>query len=86
MLQTDASDVGLEAVLAQLDASWQDWVIAYASYTLSQCEQNYLVMKKEAFAVVIAMKHFWFYLVGKKFCVVTDSSALQWLDLLEPKG
>ena len=86
MLQTDASDVGLGAVLAQLDASGRERVIAYVSYTLSQRERNYFTMEKKAFAVVIAMNNFRFYLLGKKFCVVTDNNALRWLHSLEPRG
>ena len=85
-LQTDASDVGLGAVLAQRDANGQERVIAYASYTLSQREKNYTAMEKEAFAVVFAIKHFRFYLLGKQFHVVTDNNALRWLHSLEPKG
>eukprot|EP00794_Sanderia_malayensis_P002386 gene2386-biopygen1273 len=86
LLQTDASDVGLGAVLAQLDADGQERVIAYASYTLSQREHNYTAMEKEALAVVFAAKHFRFYLLGHKFSVITDNSALRWLHSVEPKG
>eukprot|EP00794_Sanderia_malayensis_P021278 gene21278-biopygen16313 len=86
LLQTDASDVGLGAVLAQLDADGQERVIAYASYTLSQRERNYTAMEKEALAVVFAAKHFRFYLLGHKFSVITDNSALRWLHSVEPKG
>lgn len=86
MLQTDASDVGLGAVLAQHDANGRERVIAYASYTLSQRERNYSTMEKDALAVVNAMKHFRVYLLGRKFQVIADSSALRWLHSLEPKG
>ena len=86
LLQTDASDVGLGAVLAQRDINGQERVIAYASYTLSQREKNYSTMEKEALAIVFAVKHFRFYLLGKKFLVITDNNALRWLHSLEPKG
>ena len=61
-------------------------VIAYASYTLSQRERNYSTMGKEALAVVTAMKNSRVYLLGRKFHVITDNSALCWLHSLEPKG
>ena len=86
MIQTDASDVGLGAILAQHDGNGQERVIAYASYTLSPREQNYSTMEKEALAVVFAVKHFRFYLLGKRFSVITDNNALRWLHSLEPKG
>ena len=60
--------------------------IAYASYTLSQRDRNYSTMEKEALAVVTATKHFRVYLLGRKFHVITDNSALRWLHSLEPKG
>jgi len=43
-------------------------------------------MEKEALAVVFAVKHFRFYLLGKRFSVITDNNALRWLHSLEPKG
>ena len=86
ILQTDASNVGLGAVLAQVDHTGCERVIAYASCTLSKRERNYSAMEKEALAIVFAVKHFRFYLLGRSFCIVTDNSALRWLHSMEPKG
>ena len=77
ILQTDASNVGLGAVLAQVDHKGSERVIAYASCTLSQHERNYSAMEKEAIAIVFAVKHFRFYLLSRKFSIITDNSALR---------
>ena len=86
ILQTDASDVGLGAVLTQLDTSGHERVISYASRTLSGREQNYTAMEKEALAVVFATKHCRVYLLGRKFQLVTDNRALKRLHTIQPKG
>ena len=48
---TDASDVGLGAVLSQLQ-NGREAPIAHASHTLQPRERNYAVNEKEALACV----------------------------------
>ena len=86
ILQTDASDVGLGAILTQIDEIGNEWVISYASRTLSDSEMNYTATEKESLAVVFAMEHFKVYLLGRKFLLLTDHNALRWLHSTEPKG
>ena len=50
-LHTDASDLGLEAVLYQQDENGKNRVIAYASRTLSQTEKNYPAHKLDFLAL-----------------------------------
>ena len=59
VLQTDASSVGLGAVLEQ-----NRHVIAYASRSLNKAEQQYSVIQKECLAAVFSMKQFRHYLQG----------------------
>ena len=75
-LQTDASNAGLGAVLNQYDLKGDEHVISYASRSLSDREKAYSATEKEALAAVFATDHFRPYLLGKKFTLVTDHSAL----------
>ena len=65
ILDTDASDLAIGAVLSQrLDG--QENVIAYASRTLTKSERRYCVTRKELLALVNFVKYFRHYLYGKK--------------------
>ena len=74
LLQTDASAVGLGAILEQ-----DGHVIAYDSCTLNSAEQQYSTIQKEYLAAVFALKQFWHYLLGRSFQLLTDHAPLQWL-------
>ena len=86
VLQTDASDCGLGAVLAHEDSQGNEHVVAYASRTLSDRERHYSAMEKEALTIAFATQNFHVYLLGKPFHLITDNRALTWLHSLEPKG
>lgn len=81
ILQTDASNVGLGAVLEQ-----DKKVIAYASRTLTKSEKHYSVIQKDCLAIVFALKQFRHYLLGRKFQLVTDHAPLQWLCAQKMQG
>ena len=86
ILQTDASDFGVGAVLSQLDDNEREQVVAYASKALSARQQKFSATEKEAYAVVFGTQHFRVYLLGRHFTIVTDHNALRWLHSMEPKG
>ena len=71
VLQTDASGVGVGAVLSQ-----DDQPIAYFSRKLLPREQAYSVVEQECLAIVLAIKHFQAYLAGRMFIIQTDHRAL----------
>ena len=78
ILDTDASDRRLGVVLSQLQDG-KEVVIAYNSRLLSRAERNYCITKKELLAVVYGLKTYKQYLLGRRFTLRTDHSALGWL-------
>jgi hypothetical protein len=86
ILDTDASDVGIGAVLSQVQDG-EERVIAYASTVLNKHERRYCVTRKELYAVVKFVKQFKPYLYGKKFLIRTDHGSLRWLfNFKDPEG
>ena len=65
ILDTDASDVGIGAVLSQVREDGSEGVVAYASRSLSRPERRYCVTRKELLAVVEFVHHFQQYLLGR---------------------
>lgn len=86
ILDTDASGVGIGAVLSQLQDE-KEKVISYYSKCLSKVERRYCVTRRELLAVVTAIKHYHHYLYGHKFMVRSDHGALRWLtNFKNPEG
>ncbi|KAL0147151.1 hypothetical protein M9458_057675, partial [Cirrhinus mrigala] len=78
LLQTDASDTGLGAVLSQVQEGEEHQII-YISRKLSPAERNYATVEREALAIKWAVLELRYYLLGCKFTLVTDHAPLQWM-------
>jgi hypothetical protein len=79
ILETDASDTGLGACLLQKNDKEQMVPIRWASKKLTKTEQNYAITEKELYAVVWGMEHFSYQLKGRKFNLITDHKALEYM-------
>ena len=74
VLETDASGVGLGAVLSQ-ERDGCVHPIAYASRSLDPNEKSYGITELETLALVWAVKYFRSYILGHKTTVYTDHAA-----------
>ena len=77
-LYTDASNLGLGAILAQKQDG-KEKIICCASRTLNNAETNYSTTKKECLDIVWGVQVFRPFLVATHFEFLTDHYALQWL-------
>lgn len=78
LLQTDASDMGLGAVLSQVQEG-EEHLVLFISRKLTTAKKNYAAMEKEALAVKWAVLELRYYLQGQKFTLLIDHSPLQWM-------
>ena len=69
ILQTDASKVGVGAVLSQTDTEGYDHPVAYFSRKSLPREQKYATTEKECLAIKLGIEAFQVYLLGKEFTI-----------------
>jgi hypothetical protein len=79
VLSVDASNIGLGAVLSQVD-NWEsmenEQVISYASKAVRGATANLSIHHLESLAAVWGVLHYKHYLKGRKFILITDCSSL----------
>ena len=75
-LDTDASKVGLGAVLSHV-VDGVDKPIEFISRTLKPAERNYSQIEKEALGIVWAVRRFHRYLYAREFILCTDHKPLE---------
>ena len=79
VLRTDASDIGLGAVLLQDFEGEGRLPIAYASKKLLPRERNYSVIEKECLGIIWGVEKFRKYLYGVDFLLETDHKPLSYM-------
>ena len=85
LLHTDASQVGLGAVLSQVIED-EEHPVLYISRKLLKHEKNYATVEKEALAVKWAIHHLRYYLWGREFTLITDHAPLKWMSRNKDKN
>ena len=76
-MHTDASSIGLGAILLQFTPDGTRRVVAYYSKQTTVDQRKYHSYELETVAVVFALRYFRVYLIGLQFVVVTDCNALR---------
>lgn len=84
IVSTDASNIGLGAVLMQKRGDGREEIIAFASRTLRGAESSYSTIEKEALALWWGVQYFRSFLWGNDFILRTDHKPL--VDLFTTKG
>ena len=78
VVQTDASETGVGAVLSQLREG-EEHPITFISRKLLPREKNYSTVEKECLAIKWAVDKLKYYLLGRQFTLVTDHAPLVWM-------
>ena len=83
ILQTDASDAGVGAVLLQ-EKDGIKKPVAHASQKMKSPQMFYSTIEKECYAIVWAVHKFQRYLYGHEFLLETDHQPFVYLKSLSP--
>ena len=83
VLQTDASERGIGAVLSQYGPDGEEHPVAYYSRKLLPREERYAAVEKECLAIKLGVHAFRVYLLGKPFIIQTDHRSLEWFHRLK---
>ena len=83
ILQTDASDRGVGAVLSQKDKNGEEHPVGYFSKKLLPREERYSTIEKECLAIKLGVQAFRVYLLWRQFTIQTDHRSLEWLNRLK---
>ena len=87
ILDTDASNDGMGAVLSQMqkdeNGDLVERPIAYSSKKFSDTEKHYCARRRELLAIVYHVKHYDAYLRGQNFTIRTDHASLRYIKTIK---
>ena len=78
ILYTDANQFAIDAVLTEVQNGLER-VICYASKSPNKAQSRYSTTQRKLLATVNYIRQFKHYLLGRRFKIITDHRALQWL-------
>lgn len=79
ILDTDASDMGMAAVVSQVDEQGKERIVVMDSRKFSPAERKWHIREKEALGIIWGLERFKSILQGSQFVIRTDHSSLKWL-------
>ena len=86
ILQCDASDRGMGAVLSQKSDNDEEHPVLFVSRKLTERERAYSTSEKECACLVWAVQKLQCYLAGSRFLIETDHCPLTWLRNMSAKN
>ena len=81
LIYTDASGVGIGAVLKQIQEDGSEKPVAYFSKKLSDAQKKKKAIYIESLAIREAIRYWRYWLIGRRFTVYSDHKPLQYLNL-----
>ncbi len=86
-VEVDASDVAFGGVLSQMGSDSKIHPVAYFSDTVQKSQKGWAPVTKEAFALILAIRHWYVYLAGNHFILHSDHNPLVYLrEQKDPRG
>ena len=82
VLEADTSGIAIGAVLSQEKGGFMH-PVCYYSKALSKAQRNYTTTERELLGIVRSIEHFYPYLHGNKFKIITDHMALKYLQTMK---
>lgn len=79
LLETDASDTAISAILSCKQPTGEWGPVEFASKKLTDTERRWPVREREAYAIVFGLIKFDHFLRGREFTVHTDHESLKWM-------
>ncbi|KRH93653.1 transposable element, partial [Pseudoloma neurophilia] len=79
VLECDASNTGIAAILKQMDDNGEERIVIPYSRKLNKHERNCRITEKVLFAIIEGLDKFGDYTHGKKIIIISDHKALTWL-------